>query len=49
MKYFTPEDFQPSEKTLRIIRQIARSYNEVKDGNNCIAFIACSQLSQPQA
>ena len=26
MKNFTPEDFQPSELTLQIIRTIARNY-----------------------
>lgn len=29
MKYFTPEDSNPSEKTLNIIRQIAHSYRVI--------------------
>lgn len=30
MKYFTPEDFNPSERTLNIIRQIAYTYRTVE-------------------
>ncbi len=26
MKYFTPKEMQPSEQTLRIIRQVGRLY-----------------------
>lgn len=34
MKYFTPEDFKPSEKTLNIIRQIAHTYRAIKDNGS---------------
>lgn len=32
MKYFTPEDFQPSEASLLIIRQVAYTYRTMKRG-----------------
>lgn len=35
MKYFTPEDFKPSEKTLNLIKQIAHTYRVIKmNGSN---------------
>jgi hypothetical protein len=30
MKYFTPDEKKPSERTLNIIRQIARAYRVMK-------------------
>lgn len=35
MNYFTPNEAEPSEKTLQLIRQIARLYTRAyaKDGN----------------
>lgn len=30
MEYFTQEDLRPSERTLRIIRQIAYTYRVIK-------------------
>lgn len=30
MKYFTPEDSEPSERTLSIIRQIAYTYRAIQ-------------------
>lgn len=33
MKYFTLEEAVPSETTLNIIRQIARTYRAVNTGN----------------
>lgn len=35
MKYFTPEELEPSEKTLNIIKQIAYTYRVIKsNGQN---------------
>jgi hypothetical protein len=34
MNYFTPEDSEPSDQTLNIIRQIAYRYRVVK-GEDC--------------
>lgn len=40
MKYFTPEEIQPSERTLNIIRQVAYSYRPVdKDGQLQSIFV----------
>ncbi|WP_262498692.1 hypothetical protein [Segatella albensis] len=40
MKYFTPEEMKPSEKTLELIRRIARTCNLMKksgkDGVLCL-------------
>ncbi len=33
MKYFTPDALKPSEKTLRLIKEIARSYRVAKMAN----------------
>lgn len=33
MKYFTPQEMHPSEKTLHIIRQVARLYTEARYGS----------------
>ena len=30
MKYFTPEELKPSERTLNIIRQVAYTYRVLK-------------------
>lgn len=41
MKYFTQEELQPSENTLRLIRQIAHAYQRAKDsqrlGSYCMS------------
>ncbi|MFC2440688.1 MAG: hypothetical protein ACFNVH_07750 [Segatella maculosa] len=35
MKYFTPKEVRPSEKTLKMIRQIAYTYRAIKmNGKN---------------
>lgn len=33
MQYFTQEDLKPSEKTLQLIRQVAYSYQLLRNGN----------------
>lgn len=33
MKYFTPQRIQPSEKTLQLIRQVARLYTYANQGD----------------
>ena len=33
MKYFTPETLKPSEKTLRLIKEIAHTYRFVRLAN----------------
>ena len=33
MKYFTPNELNPSEKTLNIIRQIAHTYRAIRMEN----------------
>ena len=39
MKYFTPGALKPSEKTLRLIKEIARSYRVVKmENGSYVAF-----------
>ena len=35
MKFFTPEELQPAESTLKIIRMIARAYPVVSAKGNC--------------
>lgn len=36
MKYFTHEELNPSETTLNIIRQIARTYRVIKGQNEAM-------------
>jgi len=38
MKHFTSEELKPSEQTLCIIRQIARSCQVLKSGNAASAY-----------
>jgi hypothetical protein len=38
MKFFTPEEIEPSEKTLNIIRQIARTYRVVHVNGKEISY-----------
>ncbi|MDD5787517.1 MAG: hypothetical protein SPJ25_08210 [Prevotella sp.] len=38
MKYFTHEEIKPSEKTLRIIRQIAYTYRAIQLGNGTQSY-----------
>lgn len=38
MQYFTPEELNPSERTLNIIRQIAHTYRVVKDNGNTLSY-----------
>lgn len=38
MKYFTPSEMNPSEKTLRIIRQIAYTYRVANVNGTCKSY-----------
>ena len=39
MKYFTPGALKPSEKTLRFIKEMARSYRVARlDNGSCVSF-----------
>ena len=38
MKYFTPKEVRPSEKTLKMIRQIAYTYRAIKMNGKNEAF-----------
>lgn len=38
MEYFTSDDFNPSENTLNIIRQIAYAYNTMKFHGSGVAY-----------
>lgn len=41
MKYFTQEGFNPSEKTILLIKQIAYAYNVVKKKDTDDAIALC--------
>ena len=38
MEYFTPEELNPSEMTLRIIRQIAYTYRVMKMNGKDVSY-----------
>lgn len=38
MPYFTPEELNPSEATLRLLKQLARTYRVAKTQHHHIAY-----------
>ena len=44
MKYFTPEELKPSEKTLNMIRQIAHCYKSIQVNGQ--RYIVCLNYKQ---